>query len=45
MCVDLNRRLTEFYSKFGTLTAAGEWLQKNTYQEAFDETREDWMRE
>ncbi|KAL2220760.1 hypothetical protein M432DRAFT_603817 [Thermoascus aurantiacus ATCC 26904] len=42
---DLNRRLTEFYSKFGTLTAAGEWLQKNTYQEAFDETREDWMRE
>jgi hypothetical protein len=40
---DLNNTLTEFYSKFGTVTVAGEWMDKHDYNQAFDDSKEDWM--
>jgi hypothetical protein len=44
-CIALNNFLTEFYSKYGTVIAAGEWMEKNDYSEAFDDSTEDWMRQ
>jgi len=41
----LNNFLTEFYSKYGTFIAAGEWMEENEYCKAFDESTEDWMRQ
>jgi len=41
----LNNFLTEFYSKYGTVIAAGEWMMKNDYNQAFDDSTEDWMRQ
>jgi hypothetical protein len=44
-CIALNNFLTEFYSKYGTAIAAEEWMDKNEYSKAFDESTEDWMRQ
>jgi len=40
---DLNNILTEFYLRFGTVTGAGEWLDKHDYNQAFEDSKEDWM--
>ncbi|QSS59406.1 hypothetical protein I7I51_08841 [Histoplasma capsulatum] len=39
----LNKNLTEFYSKYGIVTAAGEWMERNPYSEAFDDNSTDWI--
>jgi hypothetical protein len=41
--IDLNNILTEFYLRFGTVTGAGEWLDKHDYNQAFEDSKEDWM--
>jgi len=41
----LNNFLTEFHSKYGNFIAAGEWMEKNEYNQAFDENTENWMRQ
>jgi hypothetical protein len=41
--LDLNNTLTEFYSRFGNVTAAGERMDKHDYDQAFDDSKEDWM--
>ncbi|KAI1946953.1 hypothetical protein LOZ39_004894 [Ophidiomyces ophidiicola] len=39
----LNAHLTAFYAECGVVTPAGEWMEKNAYDEAFDDDAEDWM--
>ncbi|KAI1939735.1 hypothetical protein LOZ33_006413 [Ophidiomyces ophidiicola] len=41
--IALNAHLTAFYAECGVVTPAGEWMEKNAYDEAFDDDAEDWM--